>query len=139
LPQANAELTRKLFNRQTQFARRLRLSSLPSKSPRNTNPRQKKRFRRRGRPQNHSFSDNDSVFCQKQLTLSWADTPTRLNVHANFVRGTSAAGALFHSGCRPDRASAKISLLVYSRILPVVIPRASRVNLMSNSESKFEI
>ena len=43
------------------------------------------------------------------------------------------------NGCRPEIASATISLLVYSSILPWVMPRASFVILTFESASIFEI
>lgn len=44
-----------------------------------------------------------------------------------------------HNFCLPDNASARISLFVYSNTLPVVIPRAKRVNETGNSASKLEM
>ncbi len=40
-----------------------------------------------------------------------------------------------HSGWRPEIASARISLFVYSKMLPVVIPRASLVKRTFESAS----
>jgi hypothetical protein len=72
-----------------------------------------------------------------QPLLANSKVPRRLK--AALQRGCDRLSCLTYSFCRPERASARISLLVYSSTLPLVTPRASRVSSTGYSASRLEI